>query len=137
MLDGHEVIAQGRIYQERGRAEGAPPVPAVALLCEDASVLGAPFYAMQRVPGEAVHDTQLQDWFTGAADSFRERICREWVSAFAGLAGLAPLVAAAAGPLGAASPLSGLLRTPPLRDAGSDPVRRAGRSGAGLRPAGR
>lgn len=91
MLDGHDVIAQARIYQELGRAEGAPPVPAVALLCKDASVLGAPFYAMQRVPGEAVHDTQLQDWFTGADDSFRERICRDWVSAFGRLARLAPL----------------------------------------------
>lgn len=91
MVDGHDVIAQARIYRELGAVAGAPPVPAIVLLCEDAAVLGAPFYLMARVPGEAVHDTQLQDWFTGGSDAFRADLCRAWIGAFAALARLAPL----------------------------------------------
>ena len=91
MLDGHDVIAQARIYQELGALPDGPPVPAVAMLSEDAALLGAPFYAMRRVPGEAVHDTELQDWFTGPGDAFRRDLCQTWVSAFADLAHIAPL----------------------------------------------
>ena len=36
MLDGHDVIAQARVYQALGETAGAPPVPKVALVCEDA-----------------------------------------------------------------------------------------------------
>ena len=91
MLDGHDVIAQARIYQELGQVAGGPKVPGIAYVCENSALLGAPFFAMERVAGEAIHDTSLQDWFTGASDADRNRICREWVSAFAGLARLAPL----------------------------------------------
>ncbi len=34
----------------------AVPVPAAVLFCADATVLGAPFYLMQRVPGVAIRD---------------------------------------------------------------------------------
>lgn len=91
MLDGHGVIAQARIYQELGALAGGPPVPEVAVLCEDPDVLGAPFYAMARVAGEAIHDTQLQDWFTGADDDFRADIAQQWIAAFAANAKIAPL----------------------------------------------
>ncbi len=91
MLDGHDVIAQARIYQQLGALADGPPVPGIAVLCEEATVLGAPFYAMERVPGEAIHDTSLQPWFTEATDAFRADICHQWASAFAGLALIAPL----------------------------------------------
>jgi aminoglycoside phosphotransferase (APT) family kinase protein len=91
MLDGHGVIAQARIYEELGTLTGGPKVPRIAFVCEDASVLGAPFFAMERVPGEAIHDTDLQGWFTGASDVARGDHCRQWVSAFAGLARLGPI----------------------------------------------
>lgn len=91
MLDGHDVIAQAAIYNELGSAEGAPPVPGILLSCEDASLLGAPFFVMERVPGESIHDIDLQPWFVAGDDAFRREICRRWVSAFAGLARLAPL----------------------------------------------
>ncbi|MBV1687837.1 phosphotransferase family protein [Novosphingobium sp. G106] len=91
MLDGHGVIAQAAIYSELGSAAGAPPVPDIVLSCEDASVLGTPFFVMACVPGESIHDIDLQPWFTAGSDDFRRGICRRWVSAFAGLAKLAPL----------------------------------------------
>jgi aminoglycoside phosphotransferase (APT) family kinase protein len=91
MLDGHGVIAQAAIYRELGSAKDAPPVPEIVLSCEDASVLGIPFFVMDRVPGESIHDIDLQPWFVAGNDDFRREVCRRWVSAFAKLAKLAPL----------------------------------------------
>lgn len=91
MLDGHDVIGQARIYRELGQVAGGPKVPAIAFVCEDSSLLGAPFFAMERVPGEAIHDTNLQPWFTDGSDAERGEYCRQWASAFAGLARLDPL----------------------------------------------
>jgi aminoglycoside phosphotransferase (APT) family kinase protein len=91
MLDGHGVIAQAAIYRELGAAPGAPPVPRIVLSCEDASVLGVPFFVMERVSGDSIHDIDLQPWFTAGSDAFRREVCRRWVIAFAGLARLAPL----------------------------------------------
>ena len=91
MLDGHDVIGQARIYQELGQVPGGPRVPGIAYVCEDPALLGAPFFAMELLPGEAIHDTNLQAWFTDASDAKRKDYCRQWVSAFAGLARLDPL----------------------------------------------
>jgi len=91
MLEGHGVIAQAEIYRELGTTPGAPPVPQIVLACDDPHVLGVPFYVMERVPGESIHDTQLQPWFTEGPDELRADLCRQWVSAFAGLARLRPL----------------------------------------------
>lgn len=91
MVDGHDVIAQARIYAELGEGEGGPPVPGVAAICEDASLLGAPFFVMERVDGEAIDDLKMRDWFVDGTDAFREHICSNWVSAFAANARLAPL----------------------------------------------
>lgn len=91
MLDGHDVIAQAHIYQALYELPGVPPVPKVVFTCEDVSVIGVPFFVMERVPGESVHDLNLQDWFTGAADSVRSEMCRLWISTFANLARLSPL----------------------------------------------
>ena len=93
MVDGHDVIAQAQIYHELGTIEAAPPVPRIVLTCEDASKLGAPFFVMERIPGESIHDIELQPWFIEGSDGLREDICRHWVSAFAGLAWLQPLKA--------------------------------------------
>lgn len=91
MLDGHDVIGQARIYQELATAPGAPPVPRILHIEESAELLGAPFFVMARVAGESVHDITMQEWFTGASDAVRRQMSIDWVSAFAGLARLAPL----------------------------------------------
>lgn len=93
MLDGHDVIAQAEIYRALGDASDAPTVPEIVLSCEDESKLGVPFFVMECIAGESVHDTSLQDWFTGPSDDFREELCRKWISAFAGLARLSPVAA--------------------------------------------
>jgi aminoglycoside phosphotransferase (APT) family kinase protein len=91
MLDGHDVLGQARIYRALGDAPGAPSVPRVEVICDDPAVLGAPFFVMECISGEAVHDVVLQSWFTEASDAVRERMCRDWIAAIAGLARLDPL----------------------------------------------
>ena len=91
MLDGHDVIAQAKIYEALGETDGAPIVPGIVVYCDDASVLGAPFFVMKRVAGEAVSDVDLQPWFVDADDAFRDNLSRQWITAFASLARLEPL----------------------------------------------
>lgn len=91
MLDGHDVIDQACIYRALGQIDGAPPVPSVLTICEDPAVLGVPFFVMERVPGEAISDITLQDWFVDGGDDFRSGLARQWISAFAALARLDPL----------------------------------------------
>lgn len=91
MLDGHDVIAQARIYEELGKTAGAPPVPGIVLVSEDVAVLGAPFFVMEKVAGDSIHDIELQDWFVEGGDELRKDICRQWIGAIAGLARLSPL----------------------------------------------
>lgn len=91
MLDGHDVVAQARIYAALGANPGAPPVPAIVHIEADTAALGVPFFLMERVRGESVSDIAMQDWFTQAPDDTRRAMSRDWVSAFAGLARLAPL----------------------------------------------
>ena len=74
MLDGHGVIAQAAIYRELDSAEGAPPVPGIVLSCDDTSVLGTPFFVMERVPGESIHDIDLQPWFIAGSDDSRRQV---------------------------------------------------------------
>jgi aminoglycoside phosphotransferase (APT) family kinase protein len=91
MLDGHDVIAQARIYEELGKTAGAPPVPGIVLVSEDAAVLGAPFFVMERVTGDSIHDIELQPWFVEGDDALRKDVCGQWIGVFAALARLSPL----------------------------------------------
>jgi len=91
MLDGHDVLAQARIYEELSRTVGAPRVPEIVHIEDSADLLGVPFFVMAKVPGESVSDLDMQDWFTDASDVVRRQMCIDWVSAFANLANLAPL----------------------------------------------
>lgn len=91
MLEGHDVVGQGRIYQELALAPGAPPVPRIISICADAGVIGVPFFVMERVTGEAIDDMVMTPWFTEGSDALRRQICTDWISAFARLSKLAPL----------------------------------------------
>lgn len=91
MLEGHGVVDQGRIYRELAEAGNAPPVPRVLDICDDESLIGVPFFVMARVPGESIHDIEMQDWFTGATPAERRRMCIDWITAIARLATLEPL----------------------------------------------
>ncbi len=92
LLRAHDIITQAKIYREVGRLEGAPPVPGIRHICEDPRVLGDPFFVMDRVSGQALHDYVLPEWFTALADSERAGICASWIAAIGAIATLPPLV---------------------------------------------
>lgn len=91
MLDGHDVVAQARIYSELNSLEHGPVVPKIISICEDASVVGMPFFVMEKVHGQSIDDFKMQPWFVEGTDELRREVCCSWVSAFAGLSRLRPL----------------------------------------------
>lgn len=91
MLEGHSVIGQARIYQALEAGGKGPPVPHVVDCCDDVEVAGAPFFVMERVPGESIHDIEMQAWFTEADEPERTRMCTEWIAAIASLGRREPL----------------------------------------------
>jgi aminoglycoside phosphotransferase (APT) family kinase protein len=56
----HDVVREFRVLSLLDEA-GTVAVPHVVALCEDASVIGAPFYVMQRTPGVVIRES-LPDW---------------------------------------------------------------------------
>jgi aminoglycoside phosphotransferase (APT) family kinase protein len=50
----HDVLREARVLRA---LEGRAPVPRVLAVCDDPSVIGAPFYVMERVDGEVVSET--------------------------------------------------------------------------------
>lgn len=91
MLEGHDVVGQGRIYQELVMAQGAPPVPPVVTICSDPGIIGVPFFVMKRILGESIDDMTMTPWFIDGSDALRKQVCCDWISAFARLSNLAPI----------------------------------------------
>lgn len=91
IVEGHDVLDQARLYAALGEIAGGPPVPEIVAICEDESVLGAPFFVMECVAGAEVHDTQLPDWFTAPGDDFRRALSECWITQVSNFASLAPL----------------------------------------------
>ena len=57
----HDVVREYRVLDLLVRAEAPVRVPRPAAVCEDADVIGAPFYLMEHVEGVVVRDT-LPGW---------------------------------------------------------------------------
>ena len=56
-----------REYQVLNALQGSGvPVPAVPVFCEDASIIGTPFFVMEYVHGRVIADPSLRDGFTPA-----------------------------------------------------------------------
>ena len=91
MLDGHDVVTQGRIYAELPRLPDAPPVPRVVAIGADLAAVGDPYFIMERVQGASIDDLETPAWLTGGSDALRGQVCRTWVAAFSRLATLPTL----------------------------------------------
>jgi aminoglycoside phosphotransferase (APT) family kinase protein len=50
----HDVLREARVLRA---LEGRAPVPRVLAECDDAGIIGAPFYVMERLEGEVISDT--------------------------------------------------------------------------------
>ena len=77
----HDVIREYRVMGLLARSGCGVRVPTVTLACDDAEVIGAPFYLMARVPGEVIR-TELPAW---AGEAERRAIGLELVDALAEL----------------------------------------------------
>src|SRR5919198_904794 len=75
----HDVLREARVLRA---LEGRAPVPRVLATCADASVIGAPFYAMERLEGEVVGDAVPAAL---DSDAERRRIGERLVDALVGL----------------------------------------------------
>jgi len=91
LLNGLDMARQFQLYAVLGRLPGGPPVPRVFYYCDDLSVLGAPFYLVERVPGVPFDDYTVPDWVARASDTFRDALSRQYLQAYASLARLSPL----------------------------------------------
>ena len=60
----HDVVREARVIELLQAAGDSVPVPAVAGVCTDDSVLGVPFYVMQRAPGVVIRG-ELPAFMTG------------------------------------------------------------------------
>ena len=70
--------------------EGAPPVPRPRELCLDSSVIGDPFFVMDRVLGEA-WEYVPPAWLTAGGESIRAGMCEQWMDAMTALHRFGPL----------------------------------------------
>ncbi len=57
----HDVVREFRVLSLLAASASPVRVPTVVALCEDAAVIGAPFYLMERTPGTVIRE-QLPDW---------------------------------------------------------------------------
>jgi aminoglycoside phosphotransferase (APT) family kinase protein len=64
----HDVIREYRVLDLLARSGAGVPVPAVTIACTDDSVIGAPFYLMDKVPGTVVRE-ELPEWLAGDANA--------------------------------------------------------------------
>ncbi len=62
LATAHDMSREHRVI--KALADTAVPVPRVELLCEDADVIGAPFYLMEEVPGVALRHRDQCPWLT-------------------------------------------------------------------------
>jgi aminoglycoside phosphotransferase (APT) family kinase protein len=73
----HDMAREYRVITALGDTD--VPVPKTVLLCEDKSVIGAPFYIMERVHGVIVHEELPEGLAPAAAD--RRRMSEAFVEA--------------------------------------------------------
>src|SRR5882724_10313961 len=84
LLPPYDMAGQHAVLKAVGSFAGGPPVPKVYELCMDATVLGDPFFLMERLQGEAFEYT-VPDWLAAADASVRDRMCEQWIGAVTAL----------------------------------------------------
>jgi aminoglycoside phosphotransferase (APT) family kinase protein len=84
LLPPYDMARQHAVLRAIGVSSGGPPVPRVFELCEDATVLGDPFFLMERLPGEAF-EYRVPEWVATGTAELRDRMCAQWIGAVAAL----------------------------------------------------
>ncbi len=82
LLPPYDMAREHGILAAVGSWTKRPPVPKVQELCLDASVIGDPFFLMERLYGEA-YEYHEPEWFQKATPAARGDMCAQWVNAVA------------------------------------------------------
>jgi aminoglycoside phosphotransferase (APT) family kinase protein len=90
LLPPYDMAKQHAIFREVASHTDAPPVPSVRELCLDPSVIGDPFFIMNRVLGTAF-EYELPAWLTDGSREVRSSVCEQWIGAVCDLPALGPL----------------------------------------------
>jgi aminoglycoside phosphotransferase (APT) family kinase protein len=80
LLPPYDMAFQHRVLSAVGAFAGGPPVPRVFELCTDPSVIGAPFFIMERLSGEAF-EYQVPAWLAAASEDVRAYMSSQWIGA--------------------------------------------------------
>src|SRR5712692_9025194 len=82
LLPPYDMARQHAVLSAVGGWHDGPPVPRVFELCTDASVIGDPFFLMERLLGEAF-EYRVPDWLGAAPAAVRDLMCAQWIGAIA------------------------------------------------------
>ncbi|MBI2801821.1 MAG: phosphotransferase family protein [Gammaproteobacteria bacterium] len=80
LLPPYDMAAQHAVLSAMAGYEQGPPVPRVYELCNDAAVIGDPFFIMDDLPGEAF-EYVTPDWLKVAPAALPDRMCAQWIGA--------------------------------------------------------
>ena len=90
LLPPYDMARQHAVFSALHETPGAPPVPKPVRLCLDSSVIGDPFFLMERVHGEA-WEYEVPAWLSEGGVHVQSEACRQWISAVAAVDVLPPL----------------------------------------------
>jgi aminoglycoside phosphotransferase (APT) family kinase protein len=82
LLPPYDMAFQHRVLSAVGAFAGGPPVPRVFELCTDPSVIGSPFFIMERLLGEAF-EYEVPAWLAAAPEHVRGQMSAQWIGAVA------------------------------------------------------
>lgn len=80
LLPPYDMARQHAVLAAMAAAADGPPVPAVFELCVDPTVIGDPFFVMEKLAGEAFEYT-VPAWLAAAPASLPDAMCRQWIGA--------------------------------------------------------
>lgn len=84
LLPPYDMAKQHAVLAAVGQNAPEVPVPKVYDLVEDPSVIGAPFFVMERLSGEAF-EYVVPDWLADAPPNLPDSLCRQWFEAITAL----------------------------------------------------
>ena len=84
LLPPYDMARQHAILRAVHGQDDALPIPRVHELCTDETVIGAPFFLMETLDGEAFEFT-LPDWLARDPQDMADALCRQWFAALTAL----------------------------------------------------
>jgi aminoglycoside phosphotransferase (APT) family kinase protein len=84
LLPPYDMARQHAILRAVHGWDDALPIPRVHELCTDETIIGAPFFVMETLDGEAF-EFALPDWLSREPETMADALCRQWFGALTAL----------------------------------------------------